>query len=240
MTEETISPSEGGEVSLDLPKSIAIGIPCYRGTMPVKLVTALVETVHSLRAKGIKVVIIVEHECALIDLARNRIVSGFLKKTDAEKIFWIDDDIIFTPDDFERLLAWSSLYPIVSATYPVRTEPAKYFIRRESEKWLQNEYGLFQIIGCGLGFTVMDRKVFETLDPKTDTFIMEGVEHKNYFKIEAVNKVYFGEDIYFFKRWHEEFGGNVMLDPGINLGHWGHKVYDYQFLDYIRGLYKGQ
>ena len=240
MSEQVSSPSEGGEVTLDLPQSVCIAIPSYQGQLPVLLASALIELTYSLRSKGIKVAVSFEHENALIDLARNRLVSTYLKQTDYEKIFWIDDDIIFDPDDAERLLAWSTLYPIVAATYPVRQDPPKFFMRRESEKWEQNEYGLFKIIGTGLGFTVMDRSVFDKMAPTTDTFIMEGEEHKAFFKITQENKVYYGEDIYFFKRWHDEFGGHVWLDPSINLGHFGHKTFDYKFLDYLKGLYKSE
>ncbi|MCR4308162.1 MAG: hypothetical protein NUV80_06405, partial [Candidatus Berkelbacteria bacterium] len=135
--------SEEGEVELGLPKSVCIAIPSYREVLPIEQATALVEVVHTLRMKGVKVAIATERGNALIDMARSRIAYKFLTKTDYQKIFWLDDDIIFQPDDFERLLAWSTLYPIVAATYPVRQEPVKFFLRRESEKWKQNEYGLF-------------------------------------------------------------------------------------------------
>lgn len=228
-----------GEIELSLEGlSVCIAIPSYRQVLPLEQVTALIETVHTLRMKGVKVAIASESGNALIDLARSRIAYKFLEKTDYQKIFWLDDDIIFTPDDFERLLAWSTLYPIVAATYPVRQEPPKFFLRRESEEWDQNEYGLFKIIGCGLGFCVMDRSVFRTMSPDTETFIMDDEEIKHFFRIEAENKVYFGEDIYFFKRWHDKYEGFVMLDPSINLKHVGQKAYDYKFVDYIKGLYK--
>lgn len=237
MIDENPSPLEG-EVALDLPKSVCIAIPTYREVIPIEQATALIETVYALRMKGIKVAIATERGNALIDLARSRLAAKFLYNTDYEKIFWLDDDIIFAPDDFERLLAWSTLYPIVAATYPVRQEPVKFFLRRESEKWDQNEYGLFKIVGCGLGFCIMDRSVFETMSPDTDTFIMEDEEIKHFFKIEQENKIYFGEDIYFFKRWHEKYGGSVMLDPSINLKHVGTKAYDFKFMDYLHGLHK--
>lgn len=226
-----------GEVELSLEGlSVCIAIPCYRESLPITQAMALVETVHMLRMKGVKVAIATETGNALVDLARSRLADKFLNHTDYNKIFWLDDDILFTPDDFERVLAWSTLYPIVAATYPVRQEPAKFFLRRETEKLDQNEYGLFKIIGCGLGFCCMDRSVFRTMSPDTDTFMVEGEEIKQFFKIVQENKVYYGEDIYFFKRWHDDFEGFVMLDPSINLKHVGTKAYDYKFLDFIKGL----
>jgi hypothetical protein len=230
------SSSPQGEVELSLPESVCVGIPCYREVVPIEQMTALVETVYQLRTKGVKVAIATERGNALIDMARSRLVDKFLNNTDYQKIFWLDDDIIFTPDDFERLLAWSTLYPIVAATYPVRQDPVKFFIRQETNQWDQNEYGLFKIIGTGLGFCIMDRSVFETMVPDTSTFIVEDKEIKHFFKIESENGVYFGEDIYFFKRWHDKYGGSVMLDPSIDLKHVGQNAYDYKFIDYIKGL----
>lgn len=228
-----------GEIEVGLPQSVCIAIPCYREVVPIEQMTALVETVHMLRAKGVKVAIATERGNALIDLARSRLVYKFLEKTDYEKIFWLDDDVLFTPDDFERLLGWSTMYPIVAATYPVRQDPPKFFIRRATQEWDQNEYGLFKIIGTGLGFCVVDRSVFEKMSPDTDTFIMEDEEIKQFFKIEQKDKIYFGEDIYFFKRWHEKYDGFCMLDPSINLKHVGTKAYAYKFIDYLQGLYNG-
>jgi len=231
--------SDEGEVSLSLDGlSVCIGIPCYSETIPLEQATALVEAVHSLRMKGIKVAIATERGNALIDLARNRIVTKFLRQTDYKKLFWLDDDILFKPDDMERLLAWSTLYPIVGATYPVRQDPPKFFIRRETDKWDQNEYGLFKIIGTGLGFCVIDRSVFDQMEPTTEKFKIDEEQIEAYFSIKRENGVYFGEDITFFKRWNEEFGGSFILDPSIHLKHVGSKAYDYNLVDYLRGLYK--
>ena len=136
----------------------------------------------------------------------------------------------------ERLLGWSTLYPIVGATYPVRGDPPKFFIRRESEVWEQNEYGLLKVIGTGLGFCVMDRSVFEKMKPTCETYTMDKVEMDSYFNTTRKDGVYFGEDISFFKKWHEDFGGNFMLDPSIELQHVGSKYYDHKFIDYIHRL----
>lgn len=231
--------TSGGEVELSLEGlSVCIAIPSYSSKVPIEMMTALTESVSNLRQKGIKVAIITERGNALIDLARNRIVTRFLEETDYNKIFWLDDDIVFKPDDMERLIAWSTLYPIVGATYPCRIDTPTFFIRRESDKWVQNEYGLFDTIGFGCGFVVMDRSVFDTMRPTTEKFVMEGVEHHKFFSIEIKDGTYFGEDIYFFRRWHDEFGGKAILDPSIELQHVGVKYYDFKFVPYLQGLYK--
>ena len=129
-----------------------------------------------------------------------------------------------------------TLYPVVGATYPVRCDPVKFFVRRESEKWEQNEYGLLKIIGTGLGFCVMDRSVFEQMSPSVEKFVMEKEEIEAYFTIHRENGVYFGEDISFFKKWHE-MGGCFMLDPSIDLKHVGSKYYDYKFVDFIQARF---
>lgn len=231
--------SEEGEITLDLEGlKVCIGIPCYGGTTPIELTFALVEAVYSLRSKGVKVALIMQRENALVDLARNYVVDKFLKETDCNKLFWLDDDIVFKPDDMERLIGWSTLYPVVGATYPVRGDSPKFFIRRETEAWDQNEYGLFKVIGTGLGFCVIDRSVFDQMKPTVDRFKMGDQEMDAYYTITRENGVYFGEDITFFKKWHDEFGGCFMLDPSINLQHVGSKYYDSRFLDYFNGLYK--
>ena len=226
-----------GEIEISFEgMSVCIAIPSYNEQVPIDLAVALIEAVSNLRLKGVKVAIATERGNALIDLARSRLATKFIDKTTYQKIFWIDDDIIFDPADFERLLAWSTMYPIVAATYPARMEPAKFFIRRESEKWDQNQYGLFKVIGCGMGFCVMDRSVFEKLLPTTETFIIADEEIHRFFKMEYKDGRYFGEDICFLNNWHENHEGFVMLDSAINLKHVGTKQYDYKFSDYIMGV----
>ena len=223
-------------------KSICIAIPTYDGRIPVETAVQLSQAVGSLQRAGIAVDIQWGAGSALIDLCRNRLVKKFLTQTTAEKLFFLDSDIIFQAQDLLYLVMHSekcneqgsAMYPVVGAVYPVRKDPPKFFIKALSSGIAMNEDGLIEIGGCGMGFMMIDRSVFEQMDDKVEEFISNDNEVlKAYFDIRIINKHYKGEDISFFIRYTEECGGHVFIDPQICLKHVGTKEYDYQLLDYL-------
>jgi hypothetical protein len=176
-----------------------------------------------------------ERENALIDLARNRLVRNFLEQTDANKLVFIDDDIVFRWKDFERLLCWSTKYPVVAGTYPTRTWPTKYFID-PGEKLQFTEDGLLRVHSCGFGFVIIDRSVFEELKPHTNLYIdQHGEPTQQYFKVGIFDNRYMGEDIYFYKTL-DKINKEVVIDPMIDLKHIGTHVFESNFAEGLKDL----
>jgi hypothetical protein len=153
-------------------------------------------------------------------------VNAFLKNSKCQKLFFIDDDIIFTYEQFERLLCWSTKFPIVCGTYPVRQFPTKYFVKYNQDKPEVNEYGLLRIQGCGLGFTIIDRSVFENME--APLYVSYGEEMKAYFDIKFENGQLAGEDMLFFGTQKE-----VWLDPLVDVKHFGNHLYEGDFAGHL-------
>ena len=219
------------EFELSLPKSVCIAIPAYDGTVPVETAFRLAEVVSRLKSMGITVIMQSERNNGLVDVVRNTLVDRFLKQTKAEKLVFIDSDIVFKVDDLIRLLAISTEYLVVGATYPIkRDESMGFFVQLQENPPNRNKHGLISVRGMGAGFVVIDRSVFETMELKTEKYRMDG-EFTRYFQTGVVDGRYRGEDIWFFNRWVDEFGGQVMLDPSVNLQHVGTKYYGYTFKD---------
>ena len=219
------------EVDLSTLGGIAIAIPAYDGKVVIELAGAIYHAGMKLNNMGVKTCFIYEKSNALIDYSRNRLVAKFLKDTKAQKLLFIDSDIKFKWEDLERLLAFSSKYPIVCATYPAKKEPTKFFINPvyKDGKLVINEYGLLSITGAGAGFLCIDRSVFETMEPESNKFSVDDDLITQYFYNKVKGTDFYGEDICFFDRWVNEFGGEVWLDPGIDLVHIGNKDYDAKF-----------
>ena len=85
-------------------------------------------------------------ESALIDLCRSRLVKRFLEETDCQKLFFIDGDIIWKPQDAINLICHSEKYPVVGAVYPVRKDPPKFFLKAKGECLETNEDDLILIL----------------------------------------------------------------------------------------------
>lgn len=208
--------------------NVAIGMPAYRGVIPVDLMNSILEVFMS---KLTGMAMITERENAIISHARNKIVNRFLNETKFQKLLFIDDDMIFNKEDFERILCWSTKYPIVCGAYPMRDYPITFPIKMD-EPPIMNEHGLVKIYGTGMGFTIIDRSVFEKLDAVTEDYNFRGNILKGYFNMEYKDGEFFGEDIYFFKKWVAQ-GGEIWMDPLIKLGHFGNHVYEGNFAELI-------
>jgi hypothetical protein len=97
-----------------------------------------------------------------IDTARNQIASDALRDG-FEELFWIDSDVVFRPDDVERLR--SHQLPFVCGLYPKKDK--KEFACRFPPGVAQVTFGadgkLVELVHVGLGFALVRREVFETV-----------------------------------------------------------------------------
>ena len=204
--------------------SVCIAIPCYSGSVPIETAVALSDTTSMLAHHGVTSVIMAERGNGLVTCVRNILLQKFLA-SDFEYIFWIDDDIIFSPDDFLRVFAYATLNKNTAATYPTRTDIPKFYITLIDDKYTFNEHGLLESKGLGLGFSCIHRSLLEDLvKTKESYFTKEGTETKDVFQIGAKNGEYFGEDINFFKDLYS-IGYKTYIDTNIHLKHVGRKDY---------------
>ena len=195
---------------------------------PISVASFMV-SFRDLTLSGITIDLVPQIGSSIIDFARNDTVHTFLK-TPAQKLIFIDTDMEWVPEELGRLMCWSTKYPIVAALYPTKTDinpQFKSLYSYHNDLIMENDYGLVKMEGISTGFSIIDRSVFEQMAPKTETYLAGSPKQETYrfFKTDVVDKQAIGEDIYFFSRWVKEFGGEVWVDPDINPGHVGSKVY---------------
>ncbi len=214
--------------------SVCIALPCYSGIVPVETALALAQTIVEAKDAGIKVDIVVERENGIITAVRNRLVSRFLNESKAEYMFWIDDDIIFTPQDFIACLALATEKDMVGATYPVRKDEPKFFIKYINDQYpeFDKDYGLIKAKGLGLGFMCMHRKLVQEIVDTCETYEEKGLVIPDLFKVGRRDNKYWGEDMWFFNDLYD-LGHIAYIHPLINLKHVGRKDYDHKLLDYV-------
>jgi len=205
----------------------ALGFVCHGMVNPISVASFMV-SFRDLAAAGIQIDLVPQIGSSIIDFARNDTAREFLK-TPAQKLIFIDTDMEWVPDELARLMCWSTKYPLVAALYPTKTDvnPKYKFLISSNEPVVENEYGLVPMEGVSTGFSIIDRSVFETMMPQTEVYWGGSPKEDTYrfFKTDVLNKDPIGEDIYFFNRWVKEFGGEIWVDPDINPGHVGLKVY---------------
>ena len=169
-----------------------------------------------------------------VTVARDQIVHDFLK-SDAGKLFWIDGDMVWGQIEFARMLALSTQVDLICATYPMKKEGRNEYPILCDEEITPDKFGLLDIKGAGLGFSVWSRKACQALSD-SKPYLWDGMlqeKRKAIFGVEPrplsnphpdpeVTLEMRTEDINAFEDLRA-LGFKVWLDPTIELGHIGSK-----------------
>jgi len=222
------------EIELNpITSSLAIGIPTYDSKVMVDIMGPLIQLAMTFQFHKVPFKLIYNAGNALIELARNTIVDDFLKKTTAQKLLFLDADIIFTEKDVLRLLAWAQKYSVVGATYPSKRDAPSFLIQANKlniNQFKFNEDMLIEAEGFGAGFLMIDRSVFEQLQDKVPLIKAWDRDYHAYFKNEINGDLYTGEDISFLRLCARN-GMIPVVDWQIALKHVGYKAYDHKLSD---------
>jgi len=193
-------------------------------------VKSLMGTIHTLQANNISWLYQNEY-ASLVTNAREATITGSRNlevfnsspgkgQYTYDKIFCIDSDIVWNPEQFLRL--YSSDKEVISAVY-FDAQGADAMIHknkndfrptsREELQLLQQLGEPIEVYGVGLGFMCIKSGVFETL--KRPWFglgkVLQEVDGVTY-------ELPLGEDLYFCERVAEQ-GHKVFVDPNIIVGH---------------------
>lgn len=204
---------------------MCLAMPAHRD-LPVETAASLMKTQSACIARGIPFDFMCPSGSSLVVAARSKAAHWFLK-SDKNRIFWIDSDMVWEPDAFLRLLALSTVMDCVMAAYPSKRDPINFMLNAPNEVET-NEYGCLPNIGTGLGFTCIQRHVMERLAERApklkfvDPDVAEPIPH--IFRTDEHEGHFRGEDIAFFADI-KDLGFTPYLDPSIRLGHHGSKTF---------------
>jgi hypothetical protein len=97
-----------------------------------------------------------------IDAARNQMATDALAQG-FDELMWIDADVVFRPDDVDRLRGHG--LPLVCGLYAKksRREFACHFLPGTTEVLFGPDGGVIEILYCGFGFTLTRRELYETM-----------------------------------------------------------------------------
>lgn len=145
-----------------------------------------------------------------MDLARDALAQG------ADKILWIDTDMVFRPRHVRALLAHD--LDIVAANYPKKIPSQESVCAALNGTVLQPGEGVEEVAHVGLGLCVTKTEVFRRLE---EPFFQ--------FAWNPVTKDDIGEDVYFCRRARAAgFKVHVDHDASKGIGHVGR--FNYQIV----------
>lgn len=187
--------------------------------------------------------------CANVDIARSQLASDALRQG-FEELFWVDSDIGFSADDFERLRAHD--LPLVCALYPKKLKEGGLaaILEDDTETLVFGEQGgLMEIKWAGTGFLYTKRCVYEDIKVKLDLpdcmigrkdvispyfmpFVIPGPRVNG----DKETWLYLGDDTSFCER-ARQVGYKIYADTTIRLDHIGKYRYSWEDIAGTRERY---
>lgn len=226
------------------PVRLMIASPFYDATCTTGFMRSYMNTEAFLKNNGIRCELAFLEKDSLIPRARIALVASFLK-SDCTHLMMIDSDIRWSPSSVLDLIRWDKL--VNSGIYPKKTIPTAFpvnFLEGSQDKLpLDRETGCFQIKDAPTGFLMLKREALERMIeayPDRRCMIAEGGwtaagNHLTYdlFPCGADETgMYLSEDFGFCRLWRQ-VGGEIWMDPHIELGHTGKHEFVGRIADFI-------
>jgi len=173
-----------------------------------------VQTLISLAKASQYVGKIIIQQGPYIHLNRDTVVS-IVQKGDSSHLFFVDNDVCFSPETLDRLVARNK--DIIAAPYNRRTLPPESMVKMmvDGEIVSGNISELpkepFKCYALGTGCMLIKMEVFEKIK-------------RPWFFYGRYDEEEMGEDIWFCKKAHEA-GYDVWADPTCQIGHLGEYIF---------------
>lgn len=210
-------------------RHIMLAIPAYTGVVYLTTMRSIIADLLSLMRADVLVTIEDETGGGDVRDVRAEIVAKFLASK-CTHLMMVDWDVCWQAGAILRLLNHD--YDLCGGIYPDRKDPIHFTVPPGSE----NEFPIDQRTNCleisGLhgGFMLIKREVLEKMTGHYQTLYFErqGRMLCGLFEAYWHGTSKLGEDYAFCQRWRD-IGGKVWLDPSIQMGHVGTKVFAGQF-----------
>lgn len=171
----------------------------------------------------------IQYSDGLISRARSKAVTRWWRETAEDVLLMVDDDIIFTPDDAQKLLeGCRRTRGIVVAAYPVR-DGGHVAVRGKGDVHGEASFGpglpLEELEYGSTGFMAIHRDVVDAMIP-TLTLCHEATWWSFWPMFEPLVEPGAGQQLYLSEDWAfcaraRDLGHKTYLDPTIVLGHLG-------------------
>lgn len=205
-----------------------LGIPVLDGRVDIEFFNGVVSAAQM----GVEFDMGEQLGISIVQHARNLVAHGFLTQSKAQKLIFIDTDIGFKGQDLCRLIAMSTMYPVAGAMYRTKEEKIRFTANPhlgKDGKVIMNQYGHVKMQSMPLGFSIIDRSVFDLFSdfPKYRNPVTKEMM-TDFFRVYVDNHELVGEDIDFCNQCFHN-NKEIWCDPDIELEHFGRKGYKASF-----------
>ena len=221
--------------------SVYIATPCADGKMSFYYTLSVVQSIPVMSRHGIGWTVHVLDKSSLVDYARNRLIAEFLK-TDATHLLFIDDDMGWPEHAIPELLAHDKdVIAAVGITKDEDPEMRRFCVdMHPSTTKYDATRGIIAVKQVGTGFMLIKRHVLEKMWAHYNENPVPAPREKPelgeihwVFEFDKGNPDGWGEDYTFCRRWRE-LGGEIWIDPSIQLIHAGQYAYTGTYLQWLQ------
>jgi hypothetical protein len=214
-----------------------IATPCLDGKVDAHYAASLARTLTTLQQRGWRSPQIdFEIGNSLIADARNKLVARFLA-SEASDLVFIDADLSWQPDDLLRLVSYD--VPFVAGVYQRKSRTKIDFSVKFGPTIGLDAQRLMAVERVGTGFMRLRRDCLQKMIAAHPSLRLKNpndaddVHFHALFDTDIVDGQFVGEDFTFCDRWRR-IGGQVLIDPAIQLAHHGAAAYDEPLLKYLQ------
>ena len=231
-----------------------VAIPSVSSKIYSYTAGSLIELDRLLTKNNINIKIVFENNISIVHHVRNKLVTEFINKTDAEYILFLDDDIDFKSEDILKMI--NTNVKVIGGIYPYKHYNWDKIIKlsrlsandknppldlNEKVKNIGLNYAFtnpvdrlnfeiseepIEVEGVGTGCLLIHRSVIEDMINTLSNikYVLNGNEYYKIFDIQIENGELVSEDFWFCRRWRE-MGGKVHIATWAKCSHWGHHKY---------------
>jgi GT2 family glycosyltransferase len=221
---------------------VMIATPMYGGQCDGAYTDSILKAQKYFAQNGIEMEYNFLFNESLIQRARNRLTTTFLK-SDADYLMFIDADQAFEASWIKELMETGK--DLIAGVVPMKGLYVDYMIEaaNRGKKDIEKYSGLFNynvipgdkrplivdkpyaVSRVGTGFMCISRKVFEEMAPLCEKYqttlnYKESIEEIAFFNVRVKNGILMSEDYDFCERWRE-MGNEVFIAPWICTTHKG-------------------
>lgn len=217
---------------------VFFALPAYSGQLHVETFRALLANMLALLKRGDRFTLWDESGNAMIGHARDLILAQFLASGATHCVF-IDTDVVFPADAVLRLI--DAPVDFSAVVYRQRKDPANYCVLWDTSKpelWADPETGLLEVHAVPAGFICLTRECVQRMSEAYEVKTFDDKAAPNGKAVALFDNIhegpmYWGEDFSFCKRWRD-IGGRIWVDPLINMGHIGNKMFTGSLGEWLR------
>lgn len=210
-------------------KKVLIATPCYDGRLDVWYTNSLLQTVLRGKELGIDIHPVFMSFDALVQRARNDLISLAIKDAYDCMIF-IDSDMEFDPEWVMTLIKRSE--DVVGGTARKKTDQVEEYVAKTSDTSYHRN-GLIKCEGLGTGFVKISDKALWAIWESSEPYTNQGRDCRMVCDVQVIDGELYSEDTVMFKKLTEA-GFDCWLDPNMTCGHTGPKKYLGNMADWLK------